>query len=100
MTEKINELFQDETFVENLLSKETDIEVKALLAENGVEISLEEISAIKKTVEARLENDSELSEDDLENVAGGSDVSDIITGVVDGLVKLGDAIHNWSRRRW
>lgn len=100
MTEKMNELFQDETFVEKLLNKETDVEVKELLAENGVEISLEEISAIKKTVEARLENDSELSEDDLENVAGGSDVSDLITGVVDGLVKLGDAIHNWTRRRW
>lgn len=100
MNEKINELFQDKAFVEKLLSLENDTDVQALMKENGVELSLQEINSIKKAVESRIGNDEELSEDDLENVAGGVDIGNIITGVVDGLVSLGNAVHKWTRRRW
>lgn len=101
MNEKWNELLQDEAFLEKLLNLESDTEVQAFLAENGVELSLTEIASIKAGIESRLAaDDAELSEDDLENVAGGADVADIITAVFDGIGKLGDYVHKWTRRRW
>ena len=93
MNEKLDELLKDEAFIEKLLNQENDTDVQALLAET-------DISAIKSGIEARLSDNEELSEDDLENVAGGVDVDKIITGVVDGICKLGDAVHKWTRRRW
>jgi len=100
MNEKLNTLLEDQDFIEKLTNTETDTEVQALLAENGVELTLEEINAVKKGVEARISEEGELSEDDLENVAGGVDIANIIEGVCNGIVKLGDAIHKWTRRRW
>jgi len=100
MNEKLNTLLEDQDFIEKLTSAETDAEVQALLAENGVELTLEEINAVKKGVEARISEDGELSEDELENVAGGADIAKIIEVICSGIVKLGDAVHKWTRRRW
>lgn len=100
MKEKLNTLLQDEAFLEKLVALETDTEVQSLLAENGVELSIAEITAIKAGVAAQLGENEELSEDDLENVAGGADVADIISGIAEGLSKLGDAVHKWTRGRW
>lgn len=101
MNEKMNELLQDEAFLEKLLNLESDTEVQALLAENGVELTLAEITSVKTAIESRLAGDNaELSEDELESVAGGVDVDKIITAVFDGLGSLGDKVHSWTRRRW
>lgn len=100
MSEKLNTLLKDEAFLAKLVSLETDTEVQAFLAENGVELTIAEIAAIKAGVAAQLGENEELSEDDLENVAGGADVADIITGVVECIAKIGDAIHEWTRGRW
>lgn len=100
MNEKFNKLMEDEAFVDKLLAMETDKDIQAFLAENDVELSLEEIAAIKKGVEVRLSESEELSDDMLENVAGGSDVSDLITAVVDAVCSFGDSIHKWTRGRW
>ena len=101
MIEKWNELLQDEAFLEKLLNLESDTEVQTLLAENGLELTLAEIASIKTGIESRLSSDSEdLSEDDLENVAGGADVAKIITAVCDGIGILGDYVHKWTRSRW
>ena len=88
MNEKLDELLKDEAFIEKLLNQENDTDVQALLAENGIELTLSDISAIKSGIEARLSDNEELSEDDLENVAGGVDVDKIITGVVDGICNV------------
>jgi predicted ribosomally synthesized peptide with nif11-like leader len=101
MKEKLNELLQDEAFLQKLLAADSDTDVQTLLSENGVELTVAEIATIKTGVEARISSDNEeLSEEDLENVAGGSDVSDIITSVFDGLGSLGDKVHEWTRRHW
>lgn len=101
MNEKLNELLQDESFIKNLLSLETDEEVQSFLSENGVDFTLSEIAAIKSGVAARLAGDEEeLSDDDLENVAGGADIAAIISGICDGIGKIGDYIHKWTRGRW
>ena len=101
MNEKLTTLLQDEAFVEKLIAQENDTDVQALLKENNIELSLEEIALIKKKVDARLSSGSdELSDDDLENVAGGADVGSIISGVADALCKIGDSVHKWTRSRW
>lgn len=103
MNEKINELLKDASFLENLLTLETEAEAQAFLAENGIELSTIEIVTIKNAIASKLGENEELSEDDLECVAGGADndfVSSIIEGVGDLVVKLGDAVDKWTRRRW
>ena len=62
----IEELLNDDEFVRELESAETDSDVVALFNSKGVAISAEEVKAI------RDENaDDELLEDKLEEVAGG-----------------------------
>lgn len=100
MQERLNELVQNEVFMKRLLALETDVEVQALLAENDVELSLDEIKFIKKQVEARLNGQEELDEEDLANVVGGSATAAIITAVVAGIVKLGNAVHKWTNGTW
>lgn len=72
MEEKIKELVEDQEFVKKLLSCEEPEQVQKLFADNGVEISLEDVKALGKALAAMAESDGELSEDDLEAVAGGS----------------------------
>ena len=47
MEERLNELVQNEVFMKRLLALDTDVEVQTLLAENDVELSLDEIKFIK-----------------------------------------------------
>lgn len=100
MNEKMKELLADKAFVEKLMSLETETEVQSLLSENGVELTVEQISMIKKGVMSQLSNSDELSEDDLETVAGGVDIGGIIQGITDAICSLGDAINRWTRSRW
>ena len=84
--EKMKEIFADEAFVKNLFELESAGEVQAALKEKGIEFSEEEIISIRdfllKVEESditkeQLEKwtvqleDGELSEEELENVAGG-----------------------------
>ena len=104
MQEKFEKLMQDQEFAEKLLNLDDDKEIQALLAENEIEFTLEEIAAIKKGVIAQLNGEeAELSDDDLEGVAGGiaiSAVVSIVGGVVSGLISLGKGVHKWTRGRW
>ncbi len=104
MDEKLEKLLQDETFLQTLLSKETDAEVQAFLKENEIELTLEEIAAVKAGVEASLSSDSEeLSAADLENVVGGASadtIGKIVNAVCDAIGKVGDLVHKWTRGRW
>ncbi len=63
------ELFSDEQFVKKLFNLETPEEVQAVLADNDVEISVEEILKIRELL-IKKEN-GELSDEELEEVAGG-----------------------------
>ena len=93
---KFKELLEDEAFTSKLATLETAEEVKAAFEEKGVHITVEQINAIH----ARLASGSgELSDDDLEVVAGGG-VDDLVDIVVDGVGKIGDKVHEWTRGRW
>ena len=84
--DKLKEVFSDEAFVKSLFELESAGEVQAALKEKGIEFSEEEIISIRdfllKVEESditkeQLEKwtvqleDGELSEEELENVAGG-----------------------------
>ena len=84
--EKMKEVFSDEAFVKGLFELESAAEVQAALKEKGIEFSEEEIISIRDFLlkvekgditKEQLEKwtvqleDGELSEEELENVAGG-----------------------------
>jgi lactobin A/cerein 7B family class IIb bacteriocin len=103
--EKIKELFSDEAFVDSILEMETPEEVQKALSDKGVELSLEEIGTIKDTLAS---SDGELSENELEEVAGGVVITAttvicaaiIGSAAIGGTVSLGKAVNTWTRRRW
>ena len=64
--EKMKKAFTDEIFVKSLLQLESVAEVQEFLKEKGVELSEEEIIYIGK-----INDSDELSDDELEAVAGG-----------------------------
>lgn len=70
--EKLEVLKNDQAFVKKLGQAGRDEEIQALLEGKGIHLTLEELKA------ARSEG-SELSEEALENVAGGMD---LLTGAV------------------
>ena len=74
--EKFIKLFEDKSFVEKFVATEDAAKAKELFAENGVEISVDEIneikSASKKLEEKIISSGGELDDDTLEGVAGGS----------------------------
>lgn len=98
MQEKLNALLEDEAFLNKMLNAENPEQVSALFAENGITMSAKEVEILR----SRLENaeGGELSEDQLENVAGGVDL-DLIDDVLNSIVKVGGRLFDSiSRRRW
>ena len=70
--ERIKEVFSDEAFVKELLSKETPEEVQAMLEDKDIEVSIAEIVKLRELLEKKAKNpDAELSDEDLEDIAGG-----------------------------
>ena len=74
--ERIKEVFADEEFVKELFSKETPEEAQALLAEKDIDFSVEELVKLKDIITAKLQaaengEAAELTEEELEDVAGG-----------------------------
>ena len=75
---KIEKLFEEvnenQELAKRLFESESAKEVKELAAEVGIELTVEEVKEAGKLIVDKLEGangDGELSEDDLDNVAGG-----------------------------
>lgn len=96
-TAKIQELFSDKAFVEELCNAEDEVAVQKMLADKGVEMSLTEIDLMsdilgkmedgevtKERLE-RLANPGELSEEELAEVAGGGFFADKVIEYYDNL---------------
>ena len=72
--ERIKEVFSDEEFVKELFSKETPEEAQELLADKGIELSIDEICKVREMLINKLssmQSGEELTDDDLEGVSGG-----------------------------
>ena len=96
MKEKITALLQDKAFTEKLTSAESADDVSALFKAEGVELTPADIMTIKSRLEAK--ESGELSEDDLENVAGG--VMDLIDDALNAFVDAGSWLYSKVSRRW
>ena len=108
--ERIKEIFSDEEFVKEFFGKETPEEAQALLMEKDIDVSVEELIAIKNIVEEKVQaaennENGEICDDDLEDVAGGMLLTGtaviLITVAVPailGLVFAGAGLA--AKRRW
>lgn len=75
-TEKITEAVKDEEFAKSIIDMKSPEEVKKAFAKKEVEISLDEAQVIISTIEKMVNKGStELSEKDLEEIAGGRSAS-------------------------
>ncbi len=98
--ERIKELFSDEAFVKEVLALETPEEVQAAFAEKDVDLSVAEI---QKAYEILSEHEGEeLSEEDLEQVAGGELIVLLAVALACALGTCGIAVgaDQARRRRW
>ena len=116
--EKIKDIFADEAFIKGLFELETAAEVQAALKEEGVEMSEEEILAVRDLL-AKMESgeisveqaeqwskqaeSGELSDEMLEQVAGGlagTTILAIYLGILGGGQVLGCGIATAIAFRW
>lgn len=97
-------LLSNENFAEELLSLETEYEVQNLLLENGIEFTSNEILAIRDVLLSKTS--SELDDDVLENVFGGTSAIGIfeVTSIIDLLTSndknSSNSIDSLSKKRW
>ena len=96
----IKEVFSDKDFVESLLGLETAEDVRAALKEKDLDLSIEDIENIRKTLTAQ--EGSELSEDEMENVAGGViNLAQLAAGCFgNDLINPASVQVTMIRRRW
>lgn len=71
MNEKMNTLFRNEAFVAEVKNVTTVEEMQKLMAKHGAAVSEDEIMEMCRIIAEQMQNDGELSEEALENVAGG-----------------------------
>ena len=103
--ERIKEIFADEEFVKELFSKETPKEAQALLAEKDIDVSIEELVKLKDLVVAKLQaaensESAELTEADLEDVAGGTFGISVVIAIVGILYLCGSVALIKTTNRW
>ena len=111
--ERIREVFSDELFVKQLFEQEEPEAVQALLAEKEIDLSVEEIVKFQELLEKHMNgklNLDELSDEDLEDVAGGalaemilliSCLAGVAAVAAGGSLAGGAALtHHFTRRRW
>ena len=69
---KLDELFEDDAFVDAVCAADSSEEAQKLFAEKGLELTLEEVESLGQSIgKAALSENGELSEEDLDSVAGG-----------------------------
>ena len=94
-------LESDQNFVEKLFSLESPEEVQGVLKEEGMDFSLEEINMLKEALVKTIAKgeSAELSDEDLEEVAGGIAVTTAIAAV-SATFTAANFTHNATRGRW
>ena len=98
--ERIKEVFSDKAFVEELISIHEPEKIQALLESKDIEMSIAEIEKFKDAVIKKLEDpdaDLELSDEDLEDVAGGClwIAIPIALGIIAGLCVVTNIRGRW-----
>lgn len=112
---RLKELLSDKEFTNNLANLDEASDVQALLNDNGIELSVDEINQTKdlllryqnnsltsqeKTLIDNYQNNDELSDSDLENVNGGFISFYVVAAITAVLVTGALEAHIWTRGRW
>lgn len=69
---KLSDILKDEDFIEEIFTTATPQEVKELFQEKGLNLSNEETEKIIEIFEKNIENADNLSDDQLQNICGGT----------------------------
>ncbi|MBR3631193.1 MAG: Nif11-like leader peptide family natural product precursor [Mogibacterium sp.] len=102
MNEAMNKVFSDEAFMKELLAADSAESAQKMLEDKGVNMSIDEITQLgeyaEKVIsgeitaeEIQAQESDELSDDDLENVAGGFAITAACVAVGGFLLKMGVA---------
>ncbi len=83
-------------FMQELMDLETTEDVQKAMEQKGISLSIPEINKLQSMLESQASGEGELSESDLEEVAGGGLVQTLTDFFLDGV----DAMNRWTRRRW
>ena len=103
MEQKVREVLSDEAFVKRLAEMEEPEQVRAALAEKGIDLSVEDIVKLRDLLIRAQENGGELTEDDLAEVAGGMPILFVVLIAIVELAAVAVCAYNIassSRRRW
>ncbi|MGN1367590.1 MAG: hypothetical protein ACI4WX_01870 [Aristaeellaceae bacterium] len=93
--EKLNELFADAAFAEQVRTLDTAGELQALLAEKGIELTQEEFEELLEACEKLAgQADGELTDEQMEDVSGGVCAGTIL------LCAVAVACISWHIKRW
>lgn len=79
LKEKIKEFFSSEELSTKLLECQTSEEVKQLFAENGIDVSDEEIKILKDYIDKFVEKGGQLSEQELDAISGGWSLAGVVS---------------------
>ena len=80
--EKVQKLLSDEEFVKKLISQDTIEDAKKLFEDQGITTSIEEMEMLGRFIKKTSEKGNEkLSEEDLEEISGGSAGSFVVRGL-------------------
>ena len=83
-------------FMQELMDLETAEDVQKAMEQKGISLSIPEINKLQSMLVSQASGEGELSESDLEEVAGGGLVQTLTDFFLDGV----DAMNRWTRRRW
>jgi hypothetical protein len=95
-------LMENEKFVKEMLSQQSEEDVKKLYAANGVELTIEDVREIGKVLNS-FDNEGELNEIDLEDVSGGIVIAAAtcwaVAKAVIGVGAAALAVYKWYKSR-
>ncbi len=98
-SEQFNALMNDQDFVVKMLSQESAEDVQKLYAENGVELTMDEVKALGEALDKVDQPEGELDEDALENVSGGVLTALAVAKCIIGVGGAALAIYKWYKSR-
>ncbi len=84
--EKLQQLMQDEKFLKEILDLETIEEVQHAFKEKGVNISTEDLKSVRELIIKFIDNNYELSEEELEEICGGSAITGILIFILKAIL--------------
>ena len=98
--EKLAELLKDKAFAAELMKQATAEDAQKFIAAKGVEVSLEDLQSIRAEILKQEQTGEELSDDQLENVAGGFNFTPFVNIAKTLITEVPNAIKEIKTLKW